>query len=112
MQLALQLKNKAPAITEADVELLCERLRGRDWQLARQLCEEHAYNDRSLRAIAAASDGRIISGQRGYRLNDRSATVEEIDHAATWLEAQAREMLKRAAAIRRRYHRYARPNKG
>ena len=108
MQLDLQLKTTPTNVTLADVELLCSRLQGRDWLLARQLRDEYAYNDRTLRAIAAEADGRIISGQKGYRLNDRSATVEEVDRAASWLESQSREMLKRATAIRRRYHRYHR----
>lgn len=57
-------------------------------------------NKRHLRAWANASGGKILSGQSGYRHIDH-ATVEEVAHAANWLEHQAREMGDRARAIRR-----------
>jgi len=45
----------------------------------------------------------IISGQRGYK-HIAHATPEEINHAANWLESQAKKMSERACAIRRNAH--------
>jgi len=108
MQLDLSIKTPAPEVSPEDVEQLCATLKGRGWVYARDLAATSAtLDDRKLRAIANASDGRIISGQKGYRLLDGSAAIEDADRSATWLESQARQMLRRAAQIRRRLHRYA-----
>lgn len=74
--------------------------RVRDWQPARAIVEASAgvLNDRTVRALAAASD-HIISGQHGYRHIDH-ATADEIRHAWTWLESQANAMRQRAIRIR------------
>ncbi len=56
--------------------------------------------DRVLRTVAERSKGQVISGQKGYKLT-RFATVEEIDHAESWLLSQARHMTARAVEIRR-----------
>ena len=104
-QLELKIKTPAPEVSDADVELLCRRLFQRDWVFARQLREEFGYNDRVLRAIAAASDGRIISGQKGYRLLDSAACFEDAERSAAWLISQGQEMISRGYAIRRRAHR-------
>lgn len=58
---------------------------------------------RWLRQLAHASEW-ILSGQRGYKHLDHS-TAEELDHAAAWLESQARQMTVRALALRRNGHR-------
>ena len=112
-QTEIGLRLPAPAVSETDVDLLCssiwtasEILTNSHWVTARVL-ENYGYTDRELRAIAEASNGRIISGQRGYALMSE-CTPEEIDRAASWLESQAKKMLARATAIRRRFHGYAR----
>ena len=87
------------------VAALVARLDGAGWQTAKQL-KADGYGDRTLRAIASASAGRIISGQRGYCLIE-SATVEDARHAAAWLRHQAAEMNARAADIERAMHRRA-----
>jgi L-asparaginase II len=84
------------------VAALSDLLRGSGWQTAKQLAR-HGFNDRTLRAIASASHGQIISGQRGYALITE-ATVDEANHAAHWLEHQAKAMLARAYDIRRAMH--------
>jgi DNA-directed RNA polymerase beta subunit len=56
--------------------------------------------ERELRIVAERSQGRIISGQKGYKLT-RCASVEEIDHAERWLISQANKMRERAVEIRR-----------
>ena len=84
------------------VAALCDLLRGSGWQTAKAL-RRHGYNDRTLRAIASASGGQIISGQKGYALTCE-ASVEDVNHAANWLEHQARAMLNRSLEIRRAMH--------
>ncbi len=69
----------------------------KDWITAKRL--SGFADDRTLRALANASGGRIITGQRGYKAACY-ATPEEITHAANWLEHQAQEMLRRAHHIR------------
>ena len=74
------------------------------WLCARELANLTAgrIGDREIRALASSSES-IISGQRGYR-HIRHATAEEINHAASWLESQAKAMLDRSLRIRRRAH--------
>lgn len=73
-------------------------LRGGPWMSAKLLTGLMGVDDRTIRAIAAASGGHILSGQQGYRLTV-DATPEEVRHAAAWLRHQARQMLERAAQI-------------
>lgn len=107
-QLPLAVKMAAPEVSAEEIEALCTHLRGRAWVLSRDLLQELAIDDRTLRVMAEHSDGRIISGQKGYRLFDGTTPLEEADRAAAWLESQGKKMLLRGAAIRRRYHRFAR----
>lgn len=79
-------------------------LTGTGWRSARNLARDLVTDDRTIRAAASLSAGRIISGQRGYCLIEE-ATVDEANHAAAWLEHQARAMADRARAIRRAMHR-------
>jgi len=59
--------------------------------------------DRDIRDYASASEW-IISGQKGYK-HITHATVEEINHACSWLESQARKMNARARRLRDNSHR-------
>lgn len=100
----LALFRAAP--TDPNVAWLVELLdQVRDWMTARQIATASAgrLDDRQIRMLAAAAAPEVISGQRGYR-HIRHGTAGEIDHAAAWLRAQAREMLRRSIAIRRRAH--------
>lgn len=94
---------RAPRIEADDIADLVRALTGHDWRSARELAGE-GWNDRRLRATASASEGRIVSGQKGYALIE-AVTVEEAQHAADWLDRQARSMSKRASEIRRAMHR-------
>jgi hypothetical protein len=109
-QFELKLKLPAPVVTEAEVDALCAHLDGRGWQTAKQLEQALGLDDRKLRAIAEHSDGRVLSGpgSPGYRLFTREA-LADADRCAALHESQAKRQLQRAAAIRRRFHRYARP---
>lgn len=55
-------------VTDRDVAGLMERLRGKNWQTAASLGATSDQAKRRLRAICRASQGHIISGQKGYRL--------------------------------------------
>ena len=98
-----------PKITQDVVDSICQRLEGEGWLTAAEIKMRWLLEERHMRAIAESSQGRILSGQKGYRLFDRTTPLEEADHAAAWLESQAKKMLARATAIRRLYHQYARP---
>jgi hypothetical protein len=69
--------------------------------IARQCDGLSRTNDRAIRAMAAASDGRIISGQRGYRLTSLASNAER-DHAIAWYTSQAAKMIRRAERVRAR----------
>lgn len=92
---------KAPRVGEQDVACILLELDGKGWRTARQF---RMISDRELRAIAAASHGQIISGQKGYARTDQ-ASVEDVNHAAAWLESQAKSMQVRAGEIRKAMHR-------
>ena len=92
-----------------NVALLISHLKvEKDWCLAVEILAawgtpENDHNKRFVRALAEAAGAEVISGQRGYKwIGD--ATAEEINHAASWLESQARKMTERAIGIRRRAH--------
>lgn len=70
------------------------------WHTAKAVKASTGLSDRAQRAIAEASAGQIISGQRGYRLI-AFASIEEVDRAENWLRSQARAMLRRSLQIRR-----------
>ena len=100
----LSLFEAAPA--EANGRWLEHWLRasGRWWTAAElRRATGDRLGDRELRALASASEW-ILSGQRGYK-HLEAATAEEIDHAAAWLESQARKMEQRAIRLRRAGHR-------
>lgn len=90
-----------------DAELLCKNLAGRGWMKAQEIIAEFPmWKDRYIRRIAAESEGRILSGQNGYKLTIE-ATPEEVLHATNWMRSQAREMIRRSIRIARVFHRAA-----
>lgn len=100
-----------------EIAVLCDLLRGAGWQFADALATQllsagHIAAPASLenikrriRAVANASDGRILSypGSPGYKLT-REATIEEIQTAVGKIRHQSSEMLARALQIDRVYH--------
>ena len=96
---AASVKSKGEAIL-ADLELA---LRGRGWMSAKQLAKILHTDDRTIREAASQSEGRIISGQKGYAWS-QDMPVHEVMHAAAWLRSQARVMEKRAYEIERAVH--------
>lgn len=104
-QLDLFAGKTAKKLTEQDVENFVGFLhRVTDWRTARELTITLGHSDRVLRQLANASNGRVITGQRGYKAASRS-TTDEIAHAAAWLKSQAQEMMRRAIAIENNAHR-------
>lgn len=75
-----------------------ERLLARsgDWMRAKDF--PAGWNERSLRAVASESEGRIISGERGYKLT-RLATPDEKQRSVSRLRHQAQMMNERAISI-------------
>jgi hypothetical protein len=108
-QLQLELNHAAPPVDASDLATTLHHLRNAtDWLQARDLTQLTGFDDRRLRAIASASKGHIISGNRGYRLT-RQATIEEIDHCTAKLLSQADAMTARALQIQRVYHGHESP---
>ena len=88
---------KTPRISQRQVRLFLECLDGQGWRTARGLrLSGLTWNDRTLRATAAASAGRIISGQRGYARTDQ-ASVEDANHFLAWMRSQSDRMRLRAS---------------
>jgi hypothetical protein len=106
----LEIRIPAPEVSPAEVDQVCEFLRGKGWVKAAVIEEALKINDRKLRAITEHSEGRILSGPGcpGYKLFDGHTEIGEADHAASRLESQAKHMLTRAMTYRRRIHRLAR----
>ena len=86
------------------VPALIQALSGRGWVKGRDLSRLLDCDDRTVRALAHASQGRVISGQKGYALT-REASVADVQHAANWLRHQAQAMTRRAMRIEQSMHR-------
>ncbi len=109
-QLALEFTRAAeqgPHVSKFHIETMIENLRGRGWQPSKQLGAATEADKRILRAIAEASGGEILSGQKGYMLT-REATPEDLRQAG-WLKSQGEKMLGRWTAIQRVWHRAPQP---
>lgn len=81
---------------------MCAFLNGKGWMRAAEIAEQTEIDDRRMRVIAEKSDGRIISGQNGYRFYDAVTPPEEADRSSNWLISQGKKMIRRGMAIRRR----------
>lgn len=89
--------------TDPRVEEFVGWLAGRGWVTAAQIEGAKDWSDRDIRALAEASEGRVISGQRGYKLT-REANPDEASQAADWLKNQGQKMMARAVKIQRVFH--------
>lgn len=101
----LQINLAPPVTSDPETLWLEELLKGAHcWMTAKDIAftTHGRVSDRDLRDLASASS-EIISGQKGYKWIGH-ATPEEINHAANWLEAQAKKMSERAGRIRKRAH--------
>ena len=112
-QLDLTFRVVKPSTGDIDAPTLVALLKVHgDWLTMQQIAMALRWlkgngraDDRRIRAAAEASDGRILSGpgSPGYKLT-ADATPEDMMVVHT-LESQARRMMARAVAIRRRWHR-------
>lgn len=106
-QLTLDVRTAAPAVSAEDVARLVAELGFKtEWQTALQLAEALSWNDRKVRAVAAAAMPQVVSfpGSPGYRLFQH-CTVAEINRCIAAFESQGRDMLKRAVLYTQAYHR-------
>ena len=104
-QLELAPPAPAPALAR-DAAWLEQLLHGHGrWLTAADIFELSGkmVDDRRVRKLASAS-GWIISGDSGYKHLEH-ATPEQIEHATSRLESQAKQMAERAGLIRRNAHR-------
>lgn len=105
-QLALDFERMAeqgPKVLPFHIDEMMKALRGKEWQTSSQLGATNERDKRNLRAIAEASEGQIISGQKGYKLT-LEATPEDLN-AAGWLKSQGDKMRRRWLQIQRVWHR-------
>jgi hypothetical protein len=96
-------RGRGPLVIQQEVDSFIHALHGRGWMKSQQLGAVTEKQKRTLRAVAAASKGHIISGQAGYRLNFE-ATADENRVAVTWFKHQIEEMRRRVIEIERVYH--------
>lgn len=100
--LELDFSHRPPQASVDEVEAVCAFLVGKGWIKARVIEEQIEIDDRRMRVIAEKSDGRILSGQKGYRFYDAGTPVDEASHASNWVISQGKKMIRRGMAIRRR----------
>ena len=86
--------------TLQDVETLwtCLARNGSIWSSARKIYYSLKWDDRHIRAVASASQGRIIGGQKGYAIT-ALCDEDEVHHVVARLRSQAKRMNKRAKEI-------------
>jgi hypothetical protein len=87
----------------AELARLESALSNGKWMSAKRLFIYTGLNDREVRYLAQASDGRIITGNKGYKLI-RHASVIEVNECCDRLRSQASRMIGRVIQIQRRYH--------
>lgn len=87
-------------VTKEDVENFVETLAGKGWVFARSLRATFGIKDRHARALAEASKGRVLSGNRGYKLT-ADASKEEREESLRRLNNQANRMWARSVQIQR-----------
>jgi hypothetical protein len=106
-QLALEFERpagKGPKIKRFHVDKIIRALYGKGWLTADELGFHTETDKRILRALAAASDGHIISGQAGYRLHFE-ATADESRVAIGGWRNMRDELSRRIIEAERVYHR-------
>ncbi len=105
LQLELPIAEKAPKISEGEIVAMMNTLHGRGWQKSSQLGAKTWDQKRRLRAIANASNGRIVSwpGSPGYKLFDE-CTPEDFLRGDNATRSAVRELLGKWKRILKRMH--------
>jgi hypothetical protein len=93
-------RNAATPVNESahqytETHELLSVLRGAGWRKAPELERVLGVDARTVRGMAAAAAGRVISGQKGYHLT-AEADPDDVRHAVARLRSQAAEMNRRA----------------
>jgi hypothetical protein len=109
-QMELSFRTKAQAVDAEAVADMMAFLRSRSgWVLAKEFPGIFTESDkRRLRAIAAASKGEIIGGQRGYNLTRRVGATE-YHESRSGLAKMRDDLNQRMADLDRVFHRNPRP---
>ena len=104
-ELDLSVQPDKPAVAGLRELLHVLKSLGPVWTTAGQLADRLQLSDRTVRKLAEASEGQIVSapGCPGYKHFDH-CTAEEIARAADKLRSQARLMLQRSIRLRRKAH--------
>lgn len=105
--LELDFSHRPPEVCADEVEAVCVFLQGKGWIKAKVIEAEIEIDDRRMRVLAEQSEGRIISGNDGYRYFDDAPTIPEANRSADRLISQGKKMIRRGIAIRRRVHEIA-----
>lgn len=84
-------------------ERLSSALTNRGWVNARMLMPLTGMTDRQLRSEAEASDGAIVTGNKGYCLLSECG-VDDLNHSANRLISQGKKMIRRGIQIKNRAH--------
>lgn len=106
-ELPLSTEVTAP-IGAREVDWFIAELRDRDWVTADELLRGCGYEateqaKRRLRALAAASEGQVCSGDRGYKLTV-SMTADEFGQFDRRLASQETEMKRRRVEAQRVFY--------
>jgi hypothetical protein len=91
--------------SDREIATLIAYLRGQGWKTAKQTSEALGWDDRAVRALAAASD-EVISypGSPGYKLLE-DCSLEEYERYRLARRHQAREMISKVIRTDRRFYR-------
>jgi hypothetical protein len=104
-QLELTL-HKAPSTTPEEVERFVDLLlQNGGWMTAEVVGLLTTWSDRKCRALAAKSEGRIISGNNGYK-HTANANPEEFHEFYGRMIDQGKAMIRRALTARKVHHAY------
>lgn len=86
-----------PKVSQQDIDLILSVLSHGRWMKGRHMCKIPGVKARMIRAVAEHT-GKVISGQKGYKLTD-AATGGELEAARNDLESRANHLFDRARKI-------------
>lgn len=96
-------QSKAPRVADSDVRQLLQALTNRGWRQGALLMRVFGWNERKLRAIAHATHGQVISGDRGYCLTVE-ASIADIDAFDARMAGQIAHMQQRRVEVQKVRH--------
>lgn len=99
-QLALKARRGDHSAAQRLQSVFLYQLSDGQWHQGKSLVRQLGTNERVIRQIAHESGGKVLSGDKGYRLT-ACASIQELDHAERRLRSQARAMLRRSIQLRK-----------